>query len=159
MHLASEEQPAVQRAAPAPDWHRQSVAEVVSRLGTALGTGLSDAEAGRRLERHGPNEVTETAGRTRIQILLEQLTGVLTLVLIAAAIVSIFLGDVLDAVAILAIVVLNAVLGYLQEYRAEQSMAALKRLATPTVRVRRDGRARDVPSRDLVPGDVVLLET
>ena len=70
-----------------------------------------------------------------------------------------FLGDWLDAVVILAIVVLNAALGFFQEYRAEQSMAALKRLAAPVVRVRRDGRVQEISARDLVPGDVVLLET
>ena len=89
----------------------------------------------------------------------EQLLNVMTFILLAAAVLSVALGDWVEAVVILAIVVLNAVLGYTQEYRAEQSMAALKRMSVPTVRVRRDGRVQEISSRDLVPGDVVLLET
>jgi len=143
----------------ASDWYRLSVKEVERKLDTALVSGLTDTEARRRLERYGPNEIAERAGRTRLQIFVEQLTGVLTLVLVAAVIISVFLGDLLDAVVILAIIVLNAALGYSQEYRAEQSMAALKRLATPRVRVRRDSQVREVPSGGIVPGDVVLLET
>ena len=99
------------------------------------------------------------AAAREVRILLAQLTGVLTLILIGAAVVSVFLGDVIDAVVILAIVVLNAALGFTQEYRAEQSMAALKRLAVPTVRVQRDGTVRELSARELVPGDIVLLET
>ena len=89
----------------------------------------------------------------------EQLLNVMTFILLAAAVLSVALGDWIEAVVILAIVVLNAVLGYTQEHRAEQSMAALKRMSVPTVRVRRDGRVQEISSRDLVPGDVVLLET
>jgi Ca2+-transporting ATPase len=121
--------------------------------------GLGSGEAAARLERYGPNELTERAGRGRIAILREQLLNVMTFVLLAAAALSVALGDWFEAAVILAIVVLNAALGYTQEYRAERSMAALKRMSVPTVRVRRDGRVRDVSSRDLVPGDVVVLET
>ena len=147
-------------APPRPaDWHRLSAEEAARRLGTDPASGLAEAEAGRRLERHGPNEVVEKAGRSPGQILLGQLTGVLTLVLFGAAVLSVVLGDRLDAAVILAIVVLNAGLGFYQEYRAERSMAALKRMAAPLVRVRRDGRVREVSAREVVPGDVVLLET
>jgi Ca2+-transporting ATPase len=93
------------------------------------------------------------------KILLEQLTNIMTIILIIAAVLSFFLGDVLDAGVILAIVVLNALLGFRQEYRAEQSMAALKQLAVPVVKVRREGQVKEISSRELVPGDVVLLET
>jgi Ca2+-transporting ATPase len=141
------------------DWYQQTAAQVLERLATDAGQGLSAGEAHRRFERHGPNELVERGGRTRWQILAEQLTGILTLILFAAAFISIFLGDYIDAVVILAIVVLNAALGYTQEYRAEQSMAALKRLAVPTVRVLRDGQVQEISARQLVPGDVVLLET
>jgi Ca2+-transporting ATPase len=94
-----------------------------------------------------------------LRALLAQFTGVLTLLLGAAAVLSAFLGDWLDAGAILIIVVLNGTLGFFQEYRAERSMAALKRMAAPVVRVRRNGRVQEVSARGLVPGDVVLLET
>ena len=141
------------------NWYQLSTTDVARRLDIDPAQGLSDGEARRRLEKHGPNELTERGGRTKWQILVEQVTNILTLILIGAAVVSIFLGDILDAVVILAIVVLNALLGFSQEHRAEQAMAALKRMAVPTVRVRRDGKVQEVSARDLVPGDVVLLET
>jgi P-type Ca2+ transporter type 2C len=140
------------------EWYQVSAAEA-ARLLKVTNSGLSYAGARQRLEQYGANEVQEQGNRSRWQILVSQLTGVMTLVLIAAAVISVFLGDVVDAVVILAIVVLNAALGYSQEYRAEQSMAALKRLSAPTVRVRRDGTVGEVSARELVPGDVVLLET
>jgi P-type Ca2+ transporter type 2C len=113
----------------------------------------------RCLAQDGANEVQEHGGPGRWQILEEQLTGVMTVVLVGAAVVSVVLGDILDALVIVAIVVLNAALGYTQEYRAERSMAALKRMSAPTVRVRREHQVREVSARDLVAGDVVLLET
>ena len=103
------------------------------RLRTSPDLGLTVAEARQRLDWFSPNEIAERGGPRRRQILAGQLTGVLTFVLIAAATISVFLGDTVDAIVILAIVVLNAALGYFQEYRAEQSMAALKRLLAPTV--------------------------
>jgi Ca2+-transporting ATPase len=140
-------------------WYRLTVEEAARRLGTDPASGLTNEEAQRRLEHCGPNEIEEQGGRSRWQILFGQLTGVMTLVLFVAAGISVFLGDVLDAIVILAIVVLNAALGYSQEERAEQSMAALKRLSAPLVRARRSGQVREVSARTLVPGDVVLLET
>jgi len=141
------------------NWYQLSVQDVVRQLETDPARGLTDGEAGRRLEKYGPNELIERGGRTSWQILVEQVTNILTLILIGAAAVSIFLGDILDAIVIMAIVVLNALLGFSQEYRAEQAMAALKRMAVPIVRVRREGTIREISARDLVPGDVVLLET
>ena len=140
-------------------WYQLSAEQVMQRLETVAGSGLAETEARRRLEQFGPNELVERGGRTRWQILVEQFTNILTVVLVLAAVVSIFLGDELEAVVILAIVVLNGLLGYTQEYRAEQAMAALKRMSAPTVRVRRDGRVQEVSARDLVPGDIVMLET
>jgi len=150
--------PSEETSRPTGPWHR-STREVLEELGCEAGAGLPAAEAAARLGRFGPNELTERAGRSRLDIVREQLLNVMTLILVAAAVLSALLGDWIEAVVILAIVVLNAALGYSQEYRAEQSMAALKRLSVPTVRVRRDGRVQEASSRDLVPGDVVLLET
>ncbi|MFN7986771.1 MAG: cation-translocating P-type ATPase [Thermoanaerobaculia bacterium] len=138
-------------------WHR-SADVVLADLECAPASGLSEAEAAARLGRLGPNELTERAGRSRLEIVREQLVNVLTLILVAAAILSAALGDEIEAVVILAIVALNAALGTSQEVRAEQSMAALRRMSVPTVRVRRDGKVQEASSRDLVPGDVVLLE-
>ena len=90
--------------------------------------------------------------------MLEQLTGIMTIVLIISAVVSLFLGDYEDTIAILAIVVLNTILGFSQEYRAEKAMAALKKMAVPHVRVRRDGHIVEISAGELVPGDLVLLE-
>ena len=141
------------------DWYQLTPAQVLEKIGSNATQGLPAEEVRQRQEQVGFNELVERGGRTRWQILVEQLTGILTLILFAAALVSIFLGDYIDAVVILAIVVLNAALGYTQEYRAEQSMAALKRMAVPSVRVLRDGRVQEISARDLVPGDAVLLET
>ena len=125
--------------------------------------GLPSEKAGLLLEQVGPNELVERGGRTRWEILREQLTGILTLILFAAAVISFALAqhpeDYIDGFVILAIIVLNAALGYTQEMKAEQSMAALKRMAVPTVRVRRNGRLQEITARELVPGDIVILET
>ncbi len=143
---------------PAGAWHR-SIEEVLAEAGCRPEAGLPASEAAARLDRHGANELTERAGRSRLEIVREQLLNVMTLILVVAAALSAVLGDWIEAVVILAIVVLNAALGYSQEHRAEKSMAALKRMSGPTVRARRDGRVQEVSSRELVPGDVVLLET
>ena len=140
-------------------WYQLSAADALKQLGSDSAAGLSSAEAQTRLATVGPNELVERGGRTRREIIVEQLTGVLTILLFIAALVSAVLGDWIEAVVILVIVVLNAVLGYVQEVKAEQSMAALKRMAVPRVRVRRDGKPQDISARELVPGDVVILET
>ena len=141
------------------DWYQMTAAETAAALHTNPTQGLSDAEAAARLQQYGLNELVERDGRTPRQIIVEQFTGFMTLILIGAAVISLLLGDILDAVVIMAIVVLNAALGFYQEYKAEQSIAALKRMSVPTVRVRRDGRVREVSAREIVPGDVVVLET
>jgi Ca2+-transporting ATPase len=140
------------------DWYRLEATDALTRLETDIEHGLSQTEAQRRLAEHGPNELIERGLKSPLLILWEQLTALMVVILIIAAAVSAALGDYKDAVAILAIVVLNAVLGFTQEYRAEKAMAALKKLAVPTVKVRRDGHVREVSARELVPGDIVLLE-
>ncbi len=141
------------------EWYKQTPAQALQAIGTTTEKGLSAAEAGSRLAQYGPNELQERAGRSKLEIIWEQFANILTVLLILAAVVSMILGDWIEAVAILVIVVLNGVLGYTQEYRAEQSMAALKKMSVPTVRVRRDGRLQEVSARELVPGDIVVLET
>ena len=120
--------------------------------------GLSDAEASGRLSEHGPNELKETGIKSPVLILWEQFTAVMVLILIAAAVVSGFIGKTVEMVAILAIVVMFAMLGFVQEYRAERAIASLKKLAVPLVRVRRNGVLREMSARELVPGDVLSLE-
>ncbi len=140
------------------DWYRKEATEVISLLNSDANAGLGAAEAHRRLAKHGPNELVERGLKNPWRILWEQLTGLMVVILIVAAVVSGVLGDWKDAVAILAIVVLNAMLGFGQEYRAEKAMVALKQLAVPTVKAQRDSHVVEISARELVPGDVVLLE-
>ncbi len=140
------------------NWHTAAISEVTETLQSDLDTGLSEAEASRRQSQYGLNELQERGGVSPLRLLWAQFTNTMVLILIAAAVVSGFLGKVTETAAIAAIVILFALLGFVQEYRAEQAMAALKRLAVPLVRVRRNGELREMSAKDLVPGDVVLLE-
>ncbi len=136
-----------------------SAEQAAERLGADPRRGLDGPEAWRRLQEHGPNELRSGGGRSPLRILAEQFTSTMVLLLIAAAAVSGFLlGEVTDAVVIMIIVALNAVLGFVQEFRAEKAMAALKRMAVPTVRVRRQGEVREISTSKLVPGDILLVE-
>jgi len=139
-------------------WHTYDGAEVLRRLGTQLAHGLDDAGVTQRQIVYGPNELVEQNRKSPWRILREQLSSTMVVVLIVAAIASALLGDYGDSIAILAIVVLNAILGFSQEYRAERTMAALQQLTVPTVTVRRNGGIREIAARELVPGDIVLLE-
>ncbi|WP_216327961.1 HAD-IC family P-type ATPase [Deinococcus aestuarii] len=141
-----------------PPWHTLETGATLAALGTDPGRGLGDEEAGDRLARLGPNELIDRGVKSPWKILWEQLTAVMVLILIAAAGLSAFLEKWLEAGAILAIFLLFAGLGFLQEYRAERAIAALKRLAVPVVRARRGGDWRELSARDLVPGDVIALE-
>jgi Ca2+-transporting ATPase len=141
-----------------PTWHQLAPQGALDHLESSAAQGLSEAEAARRLAEHGPNELVERGGRGPLRILWEQLTATMVLILIAAAVLSGLLGDFKDAAAIGAIVILFALLGFVQEYRAEKAMAALKRLAVPQVRVTRGGQARPLSAGELVPGDVIALE-
>ncbi|RIL12749.1 ATPase [bacterium] len=143
---------------PTPPWHSLPADAALERLGVDGGTGLTAAEAAARRRAHGANQITQRGTKHPLRIVWEQLTGTLVLILVAAAGVSAAIGDAKDAVAILAIVVLNAVLGFVQEHRAERAMAALKQLAAPMVRVRRDGEIATVAAVDVVPGDLVVLD-
>jgi len=143
-----------QRAA----WHALEANAVFRELKTSPDTGLTEQEAAARLTRHGPNELAEAPRPGFWRMLLAQFNNFIVLVLIAAAVVSTLLGDYLEGAAILAIVLMNAILGVVQERRAEEALAALRRLAAPEALVLRDGRRVTVPGRELVPGDVVLLE-
>jgi P-type Ca2+ transporter type 2C len=140
-----------------PDWHRLDAASTLAQLQSSP-SGLDSAEAAQRLNTYGPNELVERGRKSPLRILWEQFTSTMVLILLAAALVSALLGKVTETAAISAIVILFGLLGFFQEYRAEQAMAALKKLAVPNVRVRRKGEVREVSARELVPGDIVLLE-
>ncbi|MEW6734719.1 MAG: cation-translocating P-type ATPase [Acidobacteriota bacterium] len=140
------------------DWYRLEASEAAERLQVSPAAGLSAKEAAQRLTKYGPNELLEQGGKGLVRILWEQLAATMVVVLIVAAMVSALLGDYRDSLAIIIIVVLNAILGTVQEYRAEKALAALRRLAAPSVRVRRDGVVEEISAQKLVPGDVILLE-
>ncbi len=139
-------------------WYRKESEEVTAELGTTRSGGLTDQEAAERLERHGRNEIRDRGGKSSLPILFEQFTSTMVLILIAAAVISGFLGKFIETVAIAAIVVLFALLGFFQEYRAERAMAALKKMTVPLVRVLRNGLVVERSAQSLVPGDIVLLE-
>jgi Ca2+-transporting ATPase len=140
------------------DWYQQSVETSAQQLGTSLTTGLSTKEAQSRLLRDGRNELTERASKNIFALLYEQVSEPLVIVLLIAAGISAVLGKGIELVAILAIVGLNALLGVIQEYRAEKAIAALKKMSQPQVHVRRDGTESFVDAGELVAGDIVLVE-
>ncbi|MGW3139267.1 cation-translocating P-type ATPase [Streptomyces sp. NPDC001139] len=145
-------------AAPVSDAHRREADEVAALLGVTPATGLTTADAAQRARAWGANELAEPARRPQWLRLLDQFRSFLIGVLLAAAVVAGIIGDIRDAVVVAIVLLINAVLGYLQERRAERSLEALRQMLVATARVRRDGRVREVPARDLVPGDIVLLE-
>lgn len=155
-------------AAPAPGagtiveaavpWHAKPVRAVIELLGTDPKTGLPGEEAAKRAVNYGPNRIEAVRRESWYGILLRQFTDILILILLIAAAVSFAIGEVGDAVTILAIVVLNGILGFVQEYKAEKAIEALQKMLSPRCRVVRDGEEREIDASMLVPGDIVLLE-
>ncbi|MCZ4508201.1 HAD-IC family P-type ATPase [Streptomyces sp. ActVer] len=141
-----------------PEAYRLPATEVAARLGVDPDTGLRTAEVSRRAESCGPNQLAEPARRPEWLKFLDQFRNWLIGILLIAAVVAGAIGDIKDAVVITVVLQINAVLGYLQERRAERSLEALRKMLVPTAKVRRDGEIRLVEARTLVPGDVVLLE-
>ncbi|HKY54281.1 MAG TPA: cation-translocating P-type ATPase [Anaerolineales bacterium] len=139
------------------EWHTLTAEEVLDHL-KVEDSGLTSEEAKKRLEHYGPNQLTEAPRPTFLQMLWEQLNNFVVILLIVASVISALLGDYVEAAAIMAIVVLNAVLGIVQERRAEEALAALKKLAAPDAQVIRDRRRQSIPAYELVPGDIVFLE-
>jgi Ca2+-transporting ATPase len=140
------------------NWYSLSVSEVLKKLDVNRSTGLTSAQVTQALQTYGKNELPTAEGRSWVRLLLSQFMDVMVIILIVAAVASYLIGDAEDAVIILAIVVLNAALGFYQENQAEHALAALAKMQTPYVRVRRNGQVNEIPATDLVPGDVVLLE-
>jgi Ca2+-transporting ATPase len=140
------------------DPHSQPVAAVLSANDTTA-AGLPPAEAQQRLAEHGENEVVQMSDRTSLSILVAQFDSVLIWVLVAAAVLSVWAAHTIDAVLIVVIVVANGIFGFVQDYRAERSLEALRELTAPTSTVRRDGTTTEIDATELVPGDVVELES
>jgi len=141
----------------AQNWHTLSRHEVLDSLGVAQ-NGLTNEEVKKRTEQYGLNQLTEAPRPGFLAMLWDQLKDFVVMLLIIASVISIFLGEWVDAAAIMAIVGLNAVLGIVQERRAEEALAALRKLAAPEAHVLRDGQRITIPGRELVPGDIVYLE-
>lgn len=139
-------------------WHTLSAEETAQKLDTTCHSGLTHAEADRRYLKYGANVLHTAEARSPWLMLLNQFSEFMILVLISAAVISGLVGDIEDTIAILVIIMLNAVIGFVQEYRAERSIAALKRMAETMVQVQRDGEIHVINASELVLGDVVLLE-
>ncbi len=139
-------------------WYALDEEQVVQRLETDVDAGLETAEAKRRLSEYGYNELEEKPPITFWERLLDQLRGFVVIILLVAALISAAMGDWIETVVILAIVVLNAAIGVIQESKAEEALAALKKMAAPDAHVMRGGHRVTVPARELVPGDIVVLE-
>jgi Ca2+-transporting ATPase len=140
-------------------WHQMDEAVLAETLGTDPRSGLTHEEAVRRLQERGANELQERRGESPIKLLLHQFKDFMVLVLVGAVVISGLLGEMLDALTIIAIILINGILGFFQEYRAERSLRALKELSAPSAKVIRGGAMETVPARALVPGDLVLLES
>jgi Ca2+-transporting ATPase len=139
------------------NWHLLQLSEIEQLLNSSP-KGLDSITATELLLENGKNQIVDQKKKTPFQMFLHQFTDFMILVLIAAAVISGILGDLVDTIIILAIIIINAVLGFIQEYRAEKAMEALKKMAANTARVLRDGKTIDIDASDLVPGDVVALE-
>ncbi len=155
----------------APVWHSLAVEPAIELLNSNADSGLTSPEISQRLQKYGLNELKGNGGRSALEIFIDQFKNIMLLMLITVALISGVLDFISlqsgaksnevpfkDTIAILSIVILNGILGYVQESRAEQALAALKKLASPIVRVIRDGTLAEVPAQQLVPGDIILLE-
>ena len=139
------------------NWHLLSISEIAELLNSTP-TGIDNSIASERLTEYGKNEIEDTKKKTVWQIILHQLSDFMILILIVVAIVSGFLGDLTDTFIILAIIIINATVGFIQEYRSEKAMEALKNMVPSYARVIREGNTLEIATAELVPGDVVLLE-
>ncbi|MDZ7809457.1 MAG: HAD-IC family P-type ATPase [Arhodomonas sp.] len=139
-------------------WHRRSVESVLRAQSVEAGQGLDEGEARERLHRHGPNRLREAPRRGPLRVFLDQFRNLLILMLAVAAVVAAGVGHFTDAAVILVVVVINAILGFRQEYQAERAMAALQGMLAPRAEVVRGGRRRNVAADALVPGDIVRLQ-
>lgn len=143
---------------PSPEWHTLSALQVLQEQTTEPATGLSQTEAEERLRYYGANQLAEKPPRPAWHLLLAQFKSFLIVVLLIAASVAAIIGDLADGIVILAVVIINALLGFYQEFQAEKSLAALKKMLALKAKVRRDGKTHEVSADHLVPGDIVLLE-
>ncbi|MGM8297478.1 calcium-transporting P-type ATPase, PMR1-type [Clostridium perfringens] len=139
-------------------WYKKSKNEILQELDVDEKNGLSSTEALRRLEKYGKNKLKTKKKKTLFKQFLSQLKDVMIYILIIAAIISAFLGEISDALIILLVIIINAVIGVIQESKAEKALDALKELSTPKALVKRDGSLKEILSEDIVPGDIVIID-
>lgn len=140
------------------NWYNKGIKQTADELSVDIKKGLSREEAENRLQKYGHNELKEKEKETMLQKIIKQLKDFLVIILIVAAVVSGLVGEISDAIVIIAIVIVNAVLGVIQEGKAEKALEALKKMSAPNARTYRNGHIEMIPAKNLVPGDVVLLE-
>lgn len=138
-------------------WHSRPVERVFEELKSQI-TGLSQEEAKKRLETYGYNELEEEKKKSYFQVFIRQFKSPIIYVLIFAAVIAFFLGKYLDASIISIVILINSVIGTVQEGRAEKSIAALKKLAATKAKAKREGTIVEIPAREIVPGDVIIFE-
>ncbi|MCR3955662.1 MAG: cation-translocating P-type ATPase [Gudongella sp.] len=141
------------------EWYRKNTQEIADELTVKPSAGLSTVEAKKRLDEYGPNELKEEKGKSLMSKIIAQFSDFLILILMSAALISVFVGETKDAIVIMSIVLVNAMLGLYQEGKAEKALESLKKMASPSAKVLRDGKTQEIPASQLVPGDVVVLET
>lgn len=139
-------------------WHLKSTEEVLQELEVNRETGLTTEEAEARLNRYGANKLAGKKKKSMLSLFLEQLKDMLIYVLLGAAVVTVFVGEYMDSVIIVAVIALNAMIGVIQENKAEKAIEALQQMTTPRALVRRDGEVKEIQSEDVVPGDIVILD-
>jgi len=139
------------------NWHSMKKEEVLQTLQSSE-QGLSVVEVKRRLDEYGPNVLREEKKRRLLQLLFDQVKDAFVILLLVASVMSYIIGEMADAIMIVIIVVIVVVIGFIQEYRSEKAIEALKKLTAPTARLMRNGAILTVPSSEVVPGDIILLE-
>ncbi len=142
----------------APNWYQLSEIDALAKLASNLNSGLSETTVAERLKQYGPNRLTEKPPQSPWSLFFAQFKSLLILVLLAAAVLAASIGDLSDGLVILSVVFINALLGFYQEFQAEQALAALKKMLALQTKVRRDGNTEQIPIDQLVPGDIVILE-
>src|SRR3989338_3829804 len=141
----------------AENYHALTTGEVLALFSTSK-QGLSEEKAKARLQEFGLNELQKEKRSNAFFLFVGQFRNALSILLIFAGVLSLFTSDKLEAIAIFSILFINSTLGFIQEYRAEKAMEALEKISAPSARVLRDGKQRKIPARDLVPGDIIMLE-
>lgn len=141
-----------------PNWHSMEIDQVIRELKTDLRHGLNEEEVKKRLEKYGYNELKKEERVSPLKLFFNQFKNILIIILIIAIALSAFIGEVTDALIIAIIVFFCAILGFVQEYRAERALESLKKMLAPMITVIREGQEKEIPSKELVPGDILLLE-